>query len=449
MTGSSTDRATTLKQAFRVCNLGALTGADIDRYYVELSAARSREAIDTVSAQLGFLDPGEPAAILFTGHRGCGKSTELKRIQRRWELASEGYEVIYIKATEELDINDTDYKDIYLVVIKAVTEAIQAWGLQLEPKLVQEFENWFKEITGETEEKVEKSVSLSASAEAGQPYPFVFKLMVKLLSQIKGSDTYKRTIREDLQQGFSRLQENTNNLLKDAYAKLREKKPNCKGFLIILDNLDRVPPHVGEHLFLKYASQLRDLHCAIIYTVPISVIYSGQNYSNAFGSLKIMPMVNVYRFDRETVELEPDLEGLELMAQLIEQRIDVDQIFDSRELVRKLVRLSGGHVRQLMQLTRAACLTASTRGHKKIMAEDIDYSASDERGNFERFIPADHYPVLAQICRSKESPRDPEMQAMMQSMLFNITVLEYVTGNQQWMYVNPLVRQIHAFKESL
>jgi energy-coupling factor transporter ATP-binding protein EcfA2 len=208
MADSSSVRATTLKQAFRVCDLGALTGADLDRYYVDLSAVRSREAIDSVSAQIDFLEPGEPASILFTGHRGCGKSTELKRIQRRWELE---YEVIYIKATDELDINDTDYKDIYLVIIKYVTEAVQSWGLKLDPTLVKEFENWFKDITGETEEKVEKSVSVSGEAEAGQQFPFVFKLMVKLLSQIRGSEAYKKTIREDLQQGFSRLQENTNN----------------------------------------------------------------------------------------------------------------------------------------------------------------------------------------------------------------------------------------------
>lgn len=100
------DRAKTLKQAFRVCDIGALEAAAIDRYYVDLSAVRSQQAIHSVSKELEFLEPGERAAILFTGHRGCGKSTELKRIQRQWELA---YEVIYIRATDELDINDADY----------------------------------------------------------------------------------------------------------------------------------------------------------------------------------------------------------------------------------------------------------------------------------------------------------------------------------------------------
>ena len=80
-------RARTLKQAFRNCNVGALTGAELNRFRVDLSQVRNEAAIAGVSRELDFLEPGEAAAILFTGHRGCGKSTELRRLERQWELA--------------------------------------------------------------------------------------------------------------------------------------------------------------------------------------------------------------------------------------------------------------------------------------------------------------------------------------------------------------------------
>jgi len=38
-------RARTLKDAFRVCNLGALTGVELDRYRVDLSHVRNEAAI--------------------------------------------------------------------------------------------------------------------------------------------------------------------------------------------------------------------------------------------------------------------------------------------------------------------------------------------------------------------------------------------------------------------
>ncbi len=81
--------------------------------------------------------------------------------------------------------------------------------------------------------------------------------MVKLLAQIKGSDKQKTTIRETLEKDLSRLKADINLLLGDAYVKLRNKIPQCKGLLIIFDNLDRVPPMVAEHLFFDYAAQLQ------------------------------------------------------------------------------------------------------------------------------------------------------------------------------------------------
>jgi len=78
-------RAKTFKEAFRLCDVNPLSGAGIERFYVDLAPARKTEAVEGVSTALDFQEPGEFCAILFTGHRGCGKSTELQRIRRQWE----------------------------------------------------------------------------------------------------------------------------------------------------------------------------------------------------------------------------------------------------------------------------------------------------------------------------------------------------------------------------
>jgi hypothetical protein len=441
---STTDfRAKTLKEAFRSCNLGALTSDALDRYYVDLAAVRGGEAIEGINTVLDFLDPGETTSIFFAGHRGCGKSTELRRIQRHWE---QDYRVIYLEVDEETDINSVNYTDLYLIVIKQVEYELRRLGHKVDPRLLANIENWFMDVTGEDERSVESSISLEGEATLGPDAPFLAKLLVKLLAQIKGSDTRKTTIHQTLQRDISRLKADLNLLLNDAYKKIKAKYP--KGFLIIFDNLDRIPPAVSDRLFFDYGTQLKDLNCTLVYTVPMSVIHSERNLNILFVHPHIMPMVNVYRLEQDNLHLAYDPDGVTLMTRMIEQRIKVDQVFDSPYLVTKLVELSGGHVRQLMHLTRNACLTANKRGHAKVLAEDIDYAANEERSNFERFIPATHYPVLAEICRTKKRPRDPEKQAMLQTMLFSLTILEYYTGNV-WMYVNPLVKQIHAFHEAL
>lgn len=435
-------RANTLRDAFQVCNVEPLEGADMERYYVDLSAVRKTSAIDSVSTILEFQKPADFRTILFTGHRGCGKSTELKRIQNQWEKQ---YHVIYLEVNEETDINDARYTDLYLIVIKQVEFELRKLGLKFDTKLLKNFESWFKDITKETEETVERSVSIEGEATLKPEAPFIAKLMVKLLAQIKGSDKQKTTIRQTLEKDLSRLKADINLLLGDAFVKLRKKFPQYKGLLIIFDNMDRVPPTIAEHLFFDYAAQLQELDCTIIYTVPISVLCSPKNPLNQFNSdPHIVPMVNIYEFERDRCHLNYNQTGLEAVASVIEKRVDINAVFESRQELLNLAKASGGHVRQLMQMIQTACLTASTRKHPKIIAEDIIYAVKQQQFNFERFIPEEHYAFLAQVCISKNVSKDD----IGQLMLFNTSVLEY-NGDKRWNYPNPVVKQNEFFQKAI
>jgi energy-coupling factor transporter ATP-binding protein EcfA2 len=436
------ERAKNLKEAFRACDLRPLMGEDMKRYYVDLSNVRKTKAIAGVSAKLSTLEAGEYTTILFTGHRGCGKSTELLRIQSDWQ---EDYRVIYLEADAELDINDAEYTDLYLAIIKRITEDLTALQLRFDPTLLHSVESWFKEVTNETEESVERSISAEVSGESGFQIPFISKLLTKLTAQIKGSDKQKVIIRQKLQQDISRLQNDLNLLLDDASRKLKKEYPGyAKGFLVIVDNLDRVSPRVANHLFFDYGVQLQDLNCTLIYTVPISVIYSGQKLSNVFDSPNIMPMVNIYQFERDQCDLTYDDEALEAMNGLIEQRVEVDQVFESRDALLALAKASGGHVRQLMQTMRNACLSAISEGRTQVTDEDASYAIKQEQFEFERLIPRNHYRVLAQVCLTK----DISEEELGPAMLFNTSVLEY-NGTQRWNYVNPVVKYSDAFQKAL
>jgi hypothetical protein len=432
-------RAKTLKEAFHLCDVNPLSGAGLERYYVDLAPIRKTEAIEGVNTVLDFQEAGDFCTILFTGHRGCGKSTELQRIRRQWE---QDYRVIYLEANEETDINDAEYTDFYLIVIKHVEFELREMGLNFDAGLLKSFEDWFKDVTKENEQTVETSVSIEGEASLGSTAPFIAKLLVKLLAQIKGADKQKTLIRQTLQRDISRLKADINLLLKDAYQKI--KPQYAKGFLLIFDNLDRIPPSVGNHLFFDYAAQLQDLNCTIVYTVPISVLCSSKNIVNTFGEPHIVSMVNTYQLVRDRCELDFNLDGLKGLAQIIERRVDVAQIFESQAEVMGLVKASGGHVRQLMQMVRSACQTASTRKHARIQAEDVVYAVKQQQFNFERFIPDEHYPLLAKVCLTKNITKDETGQLM----LFNTSVLEY-NGLDRWNYPNPAVRSSELFQRAL
>ena len=133
---------------------------------------------------------------------------------------------------------------------------------QNSPQLIQAFKDWFKEITLETERIRETSIGIGGKVDASGGIPSILSFSTNLLAQIKGSEKEQEDHPRELTAGLfapaGAYQRPAAGCLRK---KLKEKQPNTKGFLFIFDNLDRVPPQVGEHLFLKYANQLRELHC--------------------------------------------------------------------------------------------------------------------------------------------------------------------------------------------
>jgi len=356
--------------------------------------------------------------------------------------------VIYREFDWERDVNDAEYTDIYLLFIKKVADDLTELRLKFDPKLLESFESWFKEVSQETEATVQSSVSIEAEASAGAEIPFISKLGGKLIGQIRGYSQQKKVFRETLGRNLSRWQTDINLLLKDAFDKLKRKYPDSyqKKILVIVDNLDRIPPSVGNHLFFDDAPQLHELDFTIIYTVPISVIYSYKNVSNLFGNSNMVPMVNIYEVSRSECDLNYNQQRLDRVTSLSEQRVDVSSaIFADRQQLLDLVKASGGHVRQLIQVTRSACHTAITRKHSKVLVEDVTYALKQQQFDFEKSTPgSEYYTKLPEVGIEKEITKEE----MGQNLLFNLSVLEY-NGNSRWNYVNPLVKQTYAFQQAL
>ena len=72
------------------------------------------------------------------------------------------------------------------------------------------------------------------------------------------------------------------------------------------------------------------------------------------------------------------------------------------------------------------------------------YAIKQQQFGFERFVPDEHYPLLAKVCMTKNITKDETGQLM----LFNTSVLEY-NGLDRWNYPNPAVLQSELFKAAL
>jgi len=402
--------AKTIKDAYRASELKPLAGDD-DRY-VDCSEARAAQTVSKLQSLLELRGGDRFATVAFTGHRGCGKSTELLRLKERLRGR---YHVIYFAANDDLDVNDLAYSDLFLAVAKRVEEALRNdMKFPLDHRLLQDIEQWFMTVTKETQQTVDLSVGLGTEASAGGQIPFFAKLLGKLTSDIKAGSQRKVTLRQELDNYISGLIDSTNRLLDDAVAKIKSHT-SCADLLVIIDNIDRVPVERSESLFFDHADHLKQVRCNVIYTMPISILHAGRNIQNFFGeNYDVLPMIKTH-----FKEGGPYLDGRQCLEQLVAQRISISDVFEGPDVVDDLVAMSGGCVSQLLQCIRSACIEALANGKVKIDQATAELSVKKVQFSFERTLPKEYYTLLA----GTHVTKDVDITGPYKNMLYNLAIL--------------------------
>lgn len=124
-------------------------------------------------------------AQLFTGHRGCGKSTELFRLRKRLEDA--GYAVIYFEADEIIDVEDITYSDVLVALAQQVYHGLRELGVHLSDDLLNDVFAWFAEVVFEQRNVKEFQGALAAEFGFGLPKALtpLAQLMAKMTGQLR------------------------------------------------------------------------------------------------------------------------------------------------------------------------------------------------------------------------------------------------------------------------
>ncbi|HEV8713453.1 MAG TPA: hypothetical protein VGX03_11580 [Candidatus Binatia bacterium] len=378
-----------------------------------------------------------PLHLLFAGHRGGGKSTELLRLERALAYPPTGearFFVVYFEAdTEDIDVNDVDFPDLLLAVVRQVGKALrEREQTELRPTWLTRFVDNLKQFLG-SEVEFEK-LELDAK-------------IAKFTAAIKSSPDARLQIRKALEPNVSNLIQAANDLLDEAVTRLKAK--GYRDLVLIVDNLDRIVLrdlegglNTHDRLFLNRGSQLNALRCHIIYTLPISMVFSPKATAlvNVFGRRPdVLPMVKVSEPDGTD-----DPTGMNVTREMVRKRLAEVPVaesvaFDSSDTLDYLCRISGGHVRNLLILIRSACTAAGTL---PLTRRIIELAVRGMSNDFERALNRpEFFETLRQIDRSHDLPGSEHDQLL----LYNLSVLEYLNGDA-WYAVNPAVRALEKFK---
>ena len=398
-------------------------------------------------------DANRYAKIAFTGHRGCGKSTELLRMEHD---ISDRFTCLHLYVDETL-LTDCQYSDLLLWLVHSLVEKGQDLGRQAPPQLVREVAEWFAEKTLDDVQSVKTEIEAETAAEAqagGGIFGFALKLLARIRARVQGSVEQRQTIRLRLQSYGVELIERVNTLL-DWFQNALVDAGRSPDLLIVQDNLDRVTVEVGRHLFFDHGELLKRLRAHMIFTHPIAMVLAPHRIGTVFDNCYTMPMVKVRNRDGSACDA-----GLDALVDIIRRRVAIDRVFTNEDVVRSLAARSGGSVRDLLRLVNSAQRLARLDGKTQIDQASADEAVKRLRLDFERLlVPSDvYYPLLAHIHKSK-ALTDPDGTAagadaaqnareFFSELLFNGSILEY-NGDRNWYDVHPVILDIEAFQRAL
>lgn len=427
---------------FRACNPAKtlVVGNPEDRqYYIDFSSVRGGRIVEALGRTITRLSPDEPTCQLFTGHIGCGKSTELFRLKA--QLEAQQFHVVYFESSKDLDMADVDITDILLSIARSVSESLEAVDIHLKPRS-------FTKLFNDIKDFLQTPIELSTEAELSVG-------IAKITAKTKDSPQLRDQLRQHLEPRTKSILSAINDeILLRGIEEL--KRRGKKGLVVIVDNLDRVDPRPvpsgrsqPEYLFIDRGSQLRDLKCHLVYTLPLALMFCNEyealkNRLGAGVAPKVLPMVPIQSRDSRDFP-----KGMALLQQLVlarafphveaQARLNlISEVFDSPDTLDRMCRVSGGHVRNLLGLLYN-CLQQEDPPFSRECLESV---IKGYRDDLALAVDEEEWDLLSQVVRQQIVKGEREYQVLLRSGF----VYEYRDELGRWFGVNPALAETERFQ---
>lgn len=373
------------------------------------SVDRSHSPIDEIRILLEATDG--PEKVLFSGHRGSGKSTELARLIQRLD---DNFRVIEFSVMQELDLSELQYADVLLGLALELADLATAEDIDVDEDVLEHVFHFARDVTEEVQLEERGGGEVGASLNA-----FAASLSAKL----RAEDVTRRTVRENVSRRITELLESIELLTKEI------ERATGQHLLVVIDDIDKVDLAKAKSMFYEHASTLSDPPLSIIYTFPMPLRHdnSFQQVRNSFPNVEILP--NIKTQERSGDPYGP---GLQTTKAIVTNRLEADLI--ETDALDELARLSSGIPRQLVILVRQACLEALKEGREIIDIASVQAAANQQRREYEVLLDRSQRTLLGEVHDSKDINNDDAHR----ELLHNLSVLQY-RNDDVWYDVHPIV----------
>ena len=430
-------QAKTLRESLPYLKYKELNNEEkFNAFYEPVSIARNDMEQDrTMKTALFIYAAVEPCHIIYSGHIGCGKSTELYRLSRM--LKDEGYIVGIGDCYKNLDMKTVKYTDVILFILETLLKCADENGIPVKKETLENIEAYWDTVhTTVKENGFGSEISVNSAVEARSPgiLAKVFSIIISVRGLLRSNSDIRDEYRRVIEPKFSSFIEMVNDVIDDIRT-VREQR----GFLrtipvILLDQLEKADPDASVELFEKHSQELTQLHLHLIIPFPIEMCYkpSYNQIKNFFEHEWILPMIKLRNWEEKTLSYAPYPIGKEVLRSVINKRMD-EKLF-AEGVLDNMIEKTGGFLRHLLDAVFEAGLNASVKGGIIIDETDMNVSLTNLQASITRMFPDSGIPRLEKIINGeKYYASDEELMVFLRCG----AVFEY--NGKRWVDVHPLI----------
>jgi hypothetical protein len=359
----------------------------------------------------------------FSGHRGCGKSTELRRLAVNPKILKK-YWPIHFTIRDEADINNLDFKDVLFAIGARLYRDYSKAGKKLPEQLIKELNTWRGQV--ETEVKTNLTGRISeVEIEAGLEAFFANAGL-----KMKLEPATRNELRQVFERNLSELVDVINKVATAIYA--HEKRSP----LVLIDDLDKPDLKRSSEIFSDHRETMLQPNVPIVYTVSSPLFYSSEFQAIRDRAI-FLPNVKLHEQGQPEAR---NPEGYRTMQMFVHKRMLPDLI--TNEALDAAIYTSGGLFREMARVMRSAIDLASAAGRRRIEIEDVQKAEAEIRGEYRRFLTKEQRQLLNDV-RQNNRYDEPEKIAPLLQML---AVLEYANG-EPWCDVHPALLKLLGEEE--
>lgn len=359
----------------------------------------------------------QPPKYFFSGHRGSGKSTELRRLavqpairQRFWP--------IHFSIGDQADVNNLDFRDVLLAIGGQMYRQYKAGGGKLPKQMLAELDSW----RGQVEEHVTVAGSRIVDFDVESKLNVFFG---EAGLKMKLEPKTRQELRQVFERNITGLVTVINDMTQAIHA--QAKKPP----LILIDDLDKPDLELAKGIFYERRAIMLQPICPIVYTVSSSLFYNPE-FEGIRDRAIFLPNVRLHPQGRPT---ERDAEGYYTLRMFVHKRMSPDLITD--DALEMAVRMSGGVFRELAWVMRHAIDRAIAAGRGRVEPVDVAGAAAEIRGEYRRILSAEQRRLLQRV-RGHNRMEEPDKLAPLLQIL---AALEYANG-EPWCDVHPALEAL-------